>query len=545
MSLLEVRDLTVTDPREGAAARPLVGGVSFSLDRGERLGLVGESGSGKSLTALSLLGLTPESLRATGSISFDGQELLGSADHRLRRLRGTRISMVFQEPMTALNPLMRVGKQISEVLTLHGASRADAKRRTAELIRDVGLAGVENLAQRYPHELSGGQRQRVLIAIALANDPDLLICDEPTTALDVTVQDQIVHLILDLTERSGAALLFVTHDLDLIAHTADRLLVMKDGGVVERGATGEILRTPQEPYTRGLVAASDLDARDHDGRLYTVTSAQDGSYRPGIALAEPRVPAAPDSPDTPPIIKLDDVTKRFRRRGSKPALEGVRLTVARGERLGLVGGSGSGKTTLLRTVARLTSPTSGTVSVAPGESVQMVFQDPMSSLDPRMTVAEAVAESLGTGMDRAARARRVRQVLDEVGIPAGAERRYPHEFSGGQRQRIAIARAIAPKPSIVCADEPVSALDVSVAAQVINLLTDLSLEYQLTLLFVSHDLHVVRQLCSRIAVLHEGRIVEQGAAADVYERPQHPYTQRLIEAIPRAIGRMPQPDPRL
>ncbi|WP_042440479.1 ABC transporter ATP-binding protein [Corynebacterium halotolerans] len=467
--------------RSGRDAAGLVRGISLTIGRGERVGLIGQSGSGKSLTALAVMGLLPGTLTARGSVALNGTEIIGLDDRRMRPLRGRAVSMVFQEPMTALDPLMTVGKQVAEV-----AGRADV----ADLFSDVALPPEKMSA--YPHELSGGQRQRVLIAMALANNPDLLICDEPTTALDVTVQDQILTLLSRLVEERGVALLFITHDLGVISRMCERVHVMHDGVILESGDTPSVLEAPRHEYTAGLVAAS----------------------RPGAPAAVREVGG--------PVLRLEGVTREF---GGLRALDDVSLTVRRGERLGIVGGSGSGKTTLLRQFAGLDAPDSGTVTVDDG--VQVVFQDPMSSLNPRLRVDRSVAE----GMPRPDR-HRVREVLAEVGLPADAAGRYPHEFSGGQRQRISIARALAGKPAVLLADEAVSALDVSVRAQVLELLDKLVDEYGLTLVFISHDLSVVRQVCTTVAVMHEGRIVEHGPTEDVWRDPQHEYTKSLLAAIP-------------
>ncbi|KEI23848.1 ABC transporter ATP-binding protein [Corynebacterium glutamicum ATCC 14067] len=476
--MLKVSDLTV--------GNNFVHNVSFEVNPGERVGIIGESGSGKSLTALSIMGLTD--LPTTGQITFNGKP---SAT-----FRGTRIAMVFQEPMSALNPLMRIGRQIEEMMTLHGASKKDARARLKSLLIDVSLP--ERTASAYPHELSGGQRQRALIAMALANDPDLLICDEPTTALDVVVQKQIVDLLLRLTKERGTALLFITHDLGLIARTCERLLVMKSGEIVERGDTEVILRSPAHSYTQQLLDASILD-------------------QPEIAT---------DS-GAPVVIDVEEASKRFK---ETTALHKVSLAVRKGDLLGIVGGSGSGKTTLLKLIAGLDKPTTGTVAVAGG--VQMVFQDPQSSLNPRMKIKDIVAEPL-LGWNAAEKTARVAEVITQVGLSPDVLDRYPHEFSGGQRQRISIARALAIKPAILLADEPVSALDVSVRKQVLDLLQQLVEEYGITLVFVSHDLAVVRHLCTTVWVMEQGRVLEQGPIDSVYDHPQTEYTKELLDAVPR------------
>jgi ABC-type glutathione transport system ATPase component len=570
---LAVRDLAVR-----TRDRVLVDGVSLTVGEGERVGLIGESGSGKSMTALAVMGLLPDGVTAAGHVDVAAErDLLARGDRRLAPLRGQLMSMVFQEPMTALDPLVRVGAQVAEVMTLHGArGRAEAAERATGLLREVGLPDPDRAARAYPHQLSGGQRQRVMIAMALANDPALLVADEPTTALDVTVQAQVLDLMADLVARRGTGLLFITHDLAVVARVCERVVVMRDGQVVESGPVAEVFADPQHPYTRGLLAASDLGATDTRGRLFTVATA--GGYRPGAGPAgtAPAVtPAArPATPDgaAAPVVRVRDLTRRYvrsragwRRRPADvvDALRGVSFEVAPGERFGLVGESGSGKTTALRLLAGLDTPTSGTVEVAgvrlaedgpdglrlagPRElarvrsDLQMVFQDPMGSLDPRMRVGDVVAEPLLNPANRAAlpeaatadgRRGLVADMLAAVGLPADAAERYPHQFSGGQRQRISIARALVCRPRVLVADEPVSALDVSVRAQVLNLLADLADERELTLVLVSHDLGVVRHLCDRVAVMRAGEIVEQGTTEQVWADPQHEYTRRLQAATP-------------
>ncbi|MBG9347526.1 ATP-binding cassette domain-containing protein [Corynebacterium belfantii] len=478
MTLLNMSNVQIMD---------VVEALSLSIERGERVGLIGESGSGKTITAMSILRLIPSS----GSIVFDGTNIQGLSEKQMCVLRGKRISMVFQEPMTALDPLMKVGTQISHAVRIHSSvSRAQARKKADSLLHSVELD--PELRSRYPHELSGGQRQRVLIAMALAHDPDLLICDEPTTALDVTSQKAIVDLILRLVAERGTGLLFITHDLGLVARTCERVLVMREGRIIESGTVEDVLKNPREDYTAMLVQASTL-------------------------APAPQVPLSSDE-----VLHIDNVTKKYR---GTTAVEDVTLTVHRGERLGIVGGSGSGKTTLLKMISGLSSPTSGHIN-AEG-SMRIVFQDPMQSLDPHMSIADIVSEPLGHRDLKA-----VERALEEVGLDADMMNRLPHEFSGGQRQRISIARALVSSPDILLADEPVSALDVSVRARVLALLDRLVSERQLTMLFVSHDLHVVRSLCTTVAVMREGKIVEYGATEDVFNNPQHEYTKALIEAIP-------------
>lgn len=551
--LLEVAGLSVS-----AGSRVLVKDFALSLARGERVGLIGESGSGKSVTAAALMGLLPEELRTSGSVRMDGvpHDLVGASDRQMSRIRGRRTGMVFQEPLSALNPLMRVGRQVAEVLTRHGTLRGQAAAaRAVELLASVQLPDPAEAARAYPHQLSGGQRQRVMLAMALANDPDLLICDEPTTALDVSVQRQMLQLISEGVARRGSGLLFITHDLAVAVSICDRILVMREGVLVEQGPTGDVFVRPQHEYTRGLLAASDLEATDSSGRLFTVASA--AGYVPGAvreqAPAAPSVTVPPDSAAEEPLIRVHGLNRTYRRGRSSlfrapaevAALRDVSFQVAAGQRFGIVGESGSGKSTLLRILAGLDQPTSGSVQVAGNEvggakenqllelrrQLQIVFQDPMGSLNPRMRVRDLVAEPLllpGEPVAARHHAGKVADILKAVGLPTDAVDRFPHQFSGGQRQRIAIARALICEPRILVADEPVSALDVSVRAQVLNLLADLVDKYRLTLVFVSHDLGVVKHLCDTVAVMHQGRIVESGPTGQVYDAPKHEYTQQLV-----------------
>lgn len=580
---LEVDGLTVS-----TADRMLVAPLSFRIERGERVGLIGESGSGKSLTSLAVMGLLPESLTAAGRVTVGDvdRNIVGLGENEAARLRGAHMAMVFQEPMTALNPLMRVGRQIAESMLIHRTqpTRAAADRRMLELMADVGLPNPAETARAYPHQLSGGQRQRVVLAIALANDPELLVCDEPTTALDVTVQRQVLNLVLETVSRRSTGLLFITHDLAVVGETCERVLVMNRGVVVEVGPIDRVFTRPEHPYTRGLLAASDLDATDPAGRLFTVATA--GGYMPGrsvdrqtagaveadAAAAAHAAPAAPVAPAAAaPVVLAEDLTKQYRRDRTSllapaqtvDALRGVSFRVDAGQRFGIVGESGSGKSTLLRILSGLDEPTSGTIDVVGRRlngarhadlaelrrNLQIVFQDPMASLDPRMRIGDIIAEPLlnranlqgGTAVSKRERADLVAEMLHAVGLPADSVERFPHQFSGGQRQRISIARALVCRPRILVADEPVSALDVSVRAQVLNLLSDLVDEYDLTLVFVSHDLGVVRYLCDRVAVMQRGRIVEQGETRAIYEHPADPYTRSLIEATPTIRHTQEQP----
>ncbi|HJE78495.1 MAG TPA: ABC transporter ATP-binding protein [Brevibacterium epidermidis] len=570
-NLLEVRDLTITP---AGAETPVLHDVSLSLAPGERVGLIGESGSGKSLTAQSVMGLLPDELHARGQVHLQGHSgnLLEANEKTLAGLRSDIVSMVFQEPMSALNPLMRIGDQIAEVLRIHGkVPRAQIQTRVRELLHDVHMPDPDSARFAYPHQMSGGQRQRVMLAIALANSPRLLICDEPTTALDVTVQKHMLDLIAERVAAVEAGLLFITHDLAVVAGVCDRVVVMYRGRIVESGSVDEIFTAPKHEYTRGLLASSDLESTDDRGRLFTPKTALAYSG-PQVEEAEPQPDAresqdsedgaasakegngAASAKESAPLIEVSDVTRVFRGRGlfgrgrsRVTALGGIDFTVASGARLGIVGESGSGKSTLLNILSGLDRPTTGHVRVGDirveaassqalrrlRENLQIVFQDPFASLDPRMRIADIVAEPLiAASVDKDERTARVEEMIAAVDLDADSLRRYPHQFSGGQRQRISIARALVTRPQILVADEPVSALDVSVRAQVLNLLTDLVDEYALTLLFVSHDLGVVKHLCSEVIVMKSGQIIESGATEDIYANPQEEYTRSLIAATP-------------
>jgi len=529
MSLLEVKDLSVTfGGWRGAPPVEAVKHASFRLDRGETLALVGESGSGKSVTALSILQLLPyPSARHTpeSSIRFAGEELVGGAPTRLREIRGNRIAMVFQEPMTSLNPLHTLEKQIGETLLIHKhMSGSAARARTLELLRLVGLRDAESRLGAYPHQLSGGQRQRVMIAMAIANEPDILIADEPTTALDVTIQAQILELMRDLKDRLGMALLLITHDLTIVRHMAERVCVMTQGEIVEQGRTADIFAQPQHPYTRRLLAA------------------------------EPKGRVPPADPAAPVLIEGDDVKVWFpirsgvfrRIKGYVKAVDGVSLKVRAGSTLGVVGESGSGKTTLGLALLRLLDAEGAIrfegrdIAHEPQRrlrplrrEMQVVFQDPYSSLSPRLSIAQIVGEGLrvhNLSASEAERRQLIEETLAEVGLDPAAAQRYPHEFSGGQRQRVAIARALVLKPRFLVLDEPTSALDMSVQAQIVDLLRELQERYGLAYLFISHDLKVVRALSHEILVMKDGEIVESGSTERVMTAPEHPYTRALMAA---------------
>jgi microcin C transport system ATP-binding protein len=524
--LLRVRDLSVsfsTPTGELAAVRK----VSLDLDRGETLALVGESGSGKSVTALSIVQLLPYPVarHPSGSIEFRGRELLGAKEMVLRAVRGNRIAMIFQEPMTSLNPLHTIEKQVNEVLLVHKRlRRAAARARTLELLRLVGLSEAEQRLGAYPHQLSGGQRQRVMIAMALANEPDLLIADEPTTALDVTIQAQILDLLRRLQRSMGMALLLITHDLGIVRSMAARVCVMTEGEIVEAGPTAEIFERPQHPYTRRLVEA------------------------------EPRGAPNRIAPDSPVIMAAQDVRVWFpvkrgvlrRTAGHIKAVDGVSITVREGQTVGVVGESGSGKTTLGLALLRLAT-SRGTIQFDGREiqglggrqlrplrrEIQVVFQDPYGALSPRLTLAQIVGEGLRVhrlGATAGEHARLIDSALAEVGLDPRMRDRYPHEFSGGQRQRIAIARAMVLTPRFVVLDEPTSALDMSVQAQIVDLLRELQRRHRLAYLFISHDLKVIRALADEILVMRDGRVVEHGPATQVLEAPREAYTKALMAA---------------
>ena len=524
-TLLQVQNLSVTFGTGDNAVRA-VKGVSFDVRRGETVALVGESGSGKSVTALSILQLLPYPVAShpTGSIRFQGRELVGATTRELLNVRGNRVSMIFQEPMTSLNPLHTIERQVNEVLVLHkGLSKDAARKRTLELLEQVGIPEAVKRLDAYPHQLSGGQRQRVMIAMALANEPGLLIADEPTTALDVTIQAQILKLLKTLQKRYGMALLFITHDLGIVRKMADRVCVMTKGRIVEQGPVAQVFDNPQHSYTQHLLSA-------------------EPKGRPVVAD-----PAAPE------ILRLDDIKVHFpirrgvlrRTVGHVKAVDGVSLALREGHTIGLVGESGSGKTTLGLALLRLEKSQGGirfdgqdlqTLGARELRSLrrqmQIVFQDPFSSLSPRMSVGEIVGEGLEVHKigSPAERSQAIDQALREVGLDVASRERYPHEFSGGQRQRIAIARALVLKPRFIVLDEPTSALDMSVQAQIVDLLRDLQVRHRLAYLFISHDLKVVRALADEVIVLRHGKVVERGPAKQVFEAPQTPYTQALIAA---------------
>ncbi len=528
--LLQIKNLTVDLP-PGADRQHALKDVSLTINSGEILCVVGESGSGKSLTAGAILGLLPQDVRASaGQILWQGeQDLLRLPAEAMRRLRGQGIGMIFQEPMTALNPLRTIGDQIAEVFRTHTRlGRAEIRERTLALLESVRLPEPAQALEAYPHELSGGQRQRAMIAMALALEPALLIADEPTTALDVTTQAQILHLIHDLQRRKGTAVLFITHDFGVVAEIADRVAVMQRGVLVESGTAEQVLEHPRHPYTCALIAA--------------------------VPPLEPAAARAGSFDDAPVILSTDALSKTYRKRGwlgragrVTHAVDGVSITLREGGTLGIVGESGSGKSTLARTLLGLVPPDAGAITLAGkplvfkggsahrdhARRVQMVFQDPYGSLNPRQRVGEIVAQGpMVHGTPRREAMARAAELFELVGLSADAIRRYPHEFSGGQRQRVGLARALAMQPRVLIADEPVSALDVSVQAQVLALLARLRDQLGLSIVFITHDLRVAAQVCDHIAVMKSGRVVESGVCADVFRQPAHPYTQALLAAVP-------------
>ena len=527
--LLEIRGLTVELPT-GADRRHAVIDLNLSLRRNEILCIVGESGSGKSLTARAIMGLLPRPhVRATsGSIVLDGEDLLQASAARLRALRGARIAMIFQEPMTALNPLKTVGDQVGEAIAAHTSlPRLQRLAKIRKLFADVHLPDPEALVNSFPHQLSGGQRQRVMIAMALALDPVLLIADEPTTALDVTTQSQILALIKSIQSTRNMSVIFVTHDFGVVSDIADRVAVMREGQLVESGPCAQVLRAPRHAYTKALIAA--------------------------IPSLTPPAPRDLDGCDV--VLSVRSLSKTYKRKGglfasSAPALkvvDAIELTIRRGEVFGLIGESGSGKSTAARCITRLIDADAGAIRLLDTDlqplgrralrpfrkRIQMIFQDPYGSLNPRLTVGRLISEGpMLHGMAARDAAERTRELLNLVGLDPECGGRFPHEFSGGQRQRIGIARALAMDPEVLVADEPVSALDVSVQAQVLALLCDIRDRFNLSMLFITHDLRVAAQLCDTIAVMRHGVIVEHGPVAEIFSSPVHPYTQELFRAVP-------------
>jgi len=557
MPLLTVDKLDISFGA-GAGSHLAVQQLSFSVSPGELLAIVGESGSGKSVTALSLLQLLPDAARVSGTALFTPEgaspvELLGADASTIRSIRGNGISMVFQEPMTSLNPVRSCGDQLREAILSHQRiSRQQVKEQALRLLQLVRMPEPAAILRRYPHQLSGGQQQRLMIAMAMSCRPSLLIADEPTTALDVTVQKAVLELIRELQQQQGMGVLFITHDLGLVAEVADRVLVLKNGQAVEEGNTAQVLTAPAHPYTQALLRSRPvLYPR---GTPLPVAYGEDET--PTVFTVQPPL-ATPTKKQAEAVLEVRNLVvefparRRFFRKISPPhrAVDGVSFTVGRGEVLGLVGESGCGKSTLAKTILQLIQPASGEVLLngrnlhtqraarqrALRRELQIVFQDPFGSLNPRMTIGEAIAEPMqvnGLHGGRARRQERVVQLLESVRLPADHYHRYPHQFSGGQRQRICIARALAADPAFLVFDESVSALDVRIQAQVLNLLQELRTSLGFSAIFISHDLGVVRYVCERMLVMQAGKIVESGDSDALFHHPGHPYTRQLIEAIP-------------
>jgi ABC-type glutathione transport system ATPase component len=537
MSLLEVKDLHIHfHTRHGIVKA--VNGVNYSLDKGETLGIVGESGSGKTVCCYSLLGLlpTPPARVESGSAMFEGSDLLQLSEHELQMIRGNRIAMIFQDPMTSLNPYMKLGAQLIEPLTVHNnISKEEARAKAIAAMREVGIPEPERRINSYPHEFSGGMRQRVMISMALVTAPDILIADEPTTALDVTVQAQTLDLIKNLQKSHGITVIFISHDLGVIAGSADKILVMHEGNIVESGSTDDIFYKTRHEYTKQLLAAIPRSSKPNAIELDT-SEGQQAFLSINNLQTHYRI--------NDPGLFVQNSSKVHK------AVDNVSIELLEGETLGLVGESGCGKSTLAKSIMRLIKIEAGSINLdgvdltmlegevlkAARRDFQMVFQDPYASLNPRMTTYDMLAEAISI-RDKFAKnelLEKVVNLMNDVGLPPQSIRKYPHEFSGGQRQRIAIARVLALKPRLLVADEPVSALDVTIQAQIMDLLLNLIQKYQITMIFISHDLSVVRYLTDRTAVMYAGKIVEYGLTEDVFNNPQHPYTKSLLSAIPIA-----------
>lgn len=542
-SLISVRDLAVSFDD-----KPIIKGISFDILKNEVLAIVGESGSGKSVTSMAMMGLLPKNAQLEGSINFKGQNLLTQDENSWRSLRGVKISMIFQEPMTSLNPSMKCGAQVAEMLEEHTQlTRSEIDQKVLELFHQVKLPRAENMMKQYPHQLSGGQKQRVMIAMALACEPDLIIADEPTTALDVTVQQEILNLLLELKKEHGISIVFISHDLALVGDFADRVMVMYQGEIVERGTVQELFKHPEEKYTKALLKSRpSLSTRLKI--LPTVGDFVNGEFQGEVYSDQLRADFHKKLYNQAPLLEVKHLRTYFGKQVK--AVDDVSFKLYPGETLGLVGESGCGKSTLGRSILGLEKLTSGQI-IFKGidlskasksqwkqlrKQIQLIFQDPFSSLNPRMTVGQAVEEPMKVhGLFPKNRKQKVIELLKEVGLDQTALNRYPHEFSGGQRQRIGIARSIAVNPELIICDESVSALDVSVQAQVLNLLNRLKQKHGFTYIFISHDLAVVKFMSDQLVVMNAGKIEESGDADQIYQSPQKSYTQKLIDAIPKGL----------
>ncbi|WP_374001489.1 ABC transporter ATP-binding protein [Bdellovibrio bacteriovorus] len=559
-NIIEVRNLAVEFKTEEGVIKA-VKGISFNIPKGKTVGLVGESGSGKSITSLAIMQLIGHPGKITqGEILFEGQDLLKTSEKKMRSIRGARVSMIFQEPMTSLNPVLTVADQITETLMLHqGLTKPQALEKALDLLKQVGIPSPEERLYFYPHKFSGGQRQRIMIAMAIACNPEVLICDEPTTALDVTIQKQILDLLAEIQQRTGMSLLFITHDLGVVADIADEVIVMNKGEIVERGGSKEIFENPKHPYTKGLLACRP-SLEENPDRLPVLSDFMTAEGEEITTPAPARVVTPVAAREDKVLLEVRDLQTHFPHTGGllgrvqswTKAVDGVSFQVKKGRTLGLVGESGCGKTTLGRTIMRLIEPTGGQI-IYDGQDItamdarhlmpvrkkmQIIFQDPYASLNPRMTIGTILMEPMQIhhiGDNNKQRREIAAEMLKKVGMNPSMMNRYPHEFSGGQRQRISIARALMVRPDFIVCDESVSALDVSIQAQILNLLLDLQDEMNLTYIFISHDLSVVKFISDEVAVMFGGKIVEHNTAQSIYENPQHDYTKKLLGAIPKGI----------
>lgn len=556
---MEIKDLSISFGKKENVTE-VVHGISFSIPNNSIVGLVGESGSGKSVTAMSVLGLLPrKTAKIEGSVLFNEKELIGLSSSQMQSIRGNQVGMIFQEPMSALNPSMRCGRQVDEVLKYHlKYSSAKAKAETISLFKKVRLPRPNSIYRSYPHQISGGQMQRVMIAMAIACKPKLLIADEPTTALDVTVQKEIIQLLKELQAETGMSILFISHDLNLVSEIADQVVVMYQGNIIEKGSVNKIFNTPEENYTRALLASRPrMGVRLRE--LPTIASLADGDFREVEVSERERARRHKELYTQPPLLEVHQLEKEYYSRagwfGSKQivkAVNDVSFSIFEGETVGLVGESGCGKSTLGKAILLLEKPTSGSIRYRGKElttldsdeirrlrkDIQLIFQDPYSSLNPRLQIGQSLEEAMQVhqiGTSKTNRRDRIRNLLDRVGLDESFISRYPHELSGGQRQRVGIARTVVLQPKLVVCDESVSALDISVQAQVLNLLNELKEDFGFTYLFISHDLSVVKYMSDQLLVMNQGKLEEVGDADEVYANPTRDYTKKLIEAIPKGI----------